>query len=224
MWRSKVAQLVAVVAVVIAGLAGSAVLGVLPLHLSTAHSASLEPWPPFTMVYEDWQWNRGPNNTPGHVTVRVTYNGLRDWKNEILEDTSAPNLAGSWSSFVGTTASSHNTRFGTTSSYQVDPADVNFLADWLTPTRIAGLKRAAHTFTRPTSTPGVSELVWTLDLPCQPIVACKGSTFQDQTQIQYRQYPGYAELPFGLVETRDGSTVIRRVTVSDFRLLPKSQS
>ncbi|MGH2458159.1 MAG: hypothetical protein ACRDIY_04755, partial [Chloroflexota bacterium] len=106
---------------------------------------------------------------------------------------------------------------------QVDPADVNFLADWLTPTRVAGLKRAAHTFTGPTSTPGVSELVWTLDLPCQPVVPCKGTTFQDETRIQYRQYPGYAELPVGLIETRDGTTVIRRVTVSDFRLLLKSQ-
>lgn len=133
---------------------------------STVQSASIEPWPSFMMVYRDWAGNRGPNNSPGFVVVRLTYKNSRDWQTEILEDSVAPDMAGTRGGFSGNTASGFNNRFKQSSSEQY-PADALLApADWLIPGRIARFRQVPGAAVSATASRDIMELVYKEQVPC----------------------------------------------------------
>ncbi len=181
-----------------------------------AQTASIEPWPAFVMVYRDWGATWGPNGTPGYVVSRLTYRSSRDWESEVLEDSVAPDAAGTRGVFRGTTATGFNARFQHVSS-EVYPADALAApSDWLVPIRIGRLRREANSTVRPTASPDVSELVHTEQLPCQPdLVKCASPTRLQVTRILFRND---SEIPLGLTDIIDGQ-LVREITVTEFRLL-----
>jgi hypothetical protein len=208
----------------ILGVAGLVVLAVIILFgiITSTQSAAIETWPSFTMVYRDQSANRGPNNTPGYVVVRLTYKNSRDWQSEILEDSVAPDAAGTRASFSGDVSSGYNARFKRSSSEKYPPTAVLAPDDWLVRGSIARLKAAPASVVSPTSSPGIFELVHTEDVPCvqelmiKALLNCAKPSFQVITRIRYR--PEH-EIPLNMTVTSDG-TLVRQITVSEFAFLP----
>lgn len=197
-------------------------LGVLTVFgsFSAARSASFEPYPSFTMTYKDWDWSRGPNQTPGYVIVRLTYRNSRDWESEILEDSAKPEAAGTRSSFKGDIAWGFNSVFNRSASEQYPPNATLAPADWLVRGRIAGFRKLNGARVFP-ATPGLLELVYSIESPCMSVypasVCPRGKAFYIETRhIQFREQD---ELPMGEVLLFN-SFLARQITIFEFTLSP----
>ncbi len=186
--------------------------------LFIAQRATAEPWPSFTMTYRDWSVNRGKNNTGGYVLVRLAYENSREWRADILEDTGAPDSAGSFTQFSGNTVLGFNARFQTTANQQIPGDDKLAPDDWLVIGRINRLKATPNAVVQSISVPGILELVHTELVPCPKSVLpnCSVDSRTVTTRIRYREDNG---IPLGMTVTIDG-TLTREVTVIDFAIRP----
>ena len=215
MFTSRMRKLILLILLVILLLSAGLVLF---QGFSSAESATFEPWPPFVMVYKDWSATRGSNHTPGYVVVRLTYRSARYYRSESLEDSVVPNDAGSFGEYSGDKAFGFDAHFNYSTTRQVLPNEPpSAPAEWLVPGRIARLKRDHAATEQPTSKPGIFELTYVEQVPCDPRVArCKASSAQVVTRIQYRKD---FMIPLGMTVTSDG-ILTHEITVSEFKLLP----
>lgn len=214
MFTSRMRKIILLILLVILLLSAGLVLF---QGFSQAESATFEPWPSFVMVYKDWDATRGPNHTPGYVVVRLTYRKARYYRSETLEDSVVPDEAGSFGEYSGDKAFGFDAHFNYSTTQQVLPNELYAPAEWLVPGRIARLKRDYAATEQPTSKPGIFELTYVEQVPCDPRVArCKASSAQVITRIQYRKD---FMLPLGMTVTSDG-ILKHEITVSEFKLLP----
>lgn len=195
---------------------GTAIL--LWLTASQAQSAAQpRDYPSFTMEYNDWRLSNGTEKSPRATTVRLTYTDRLDWRSETVEDTFAPNSAGSYVQVSGNTFKSFDKRFNTFSEGQVDlSGGVNVPAEWLIPIRISKYKQIPGATIRPTDTPGLSEITFTEQIPCDPETwKCETNVYEVVTRVTYWDN---SDLPMGMVVTSNGE-ISRVITVTDFKWL-----
>ncbi|RIK18072.1 MAG: hypothetical protein DCC52_16265 [Chloroflexi bacterium] len=173
-------------------------------------------WPGFSMTYKDWHLYNGQDRAPQHRVAQLTYTDQLHWRSEVLEQTSAPDIAGSFGEASGDAIKGFNKRFGAYSR-KVDPSEGLYAPDeWLIPIRISKYKQIPGTTIRPTDTPGLMELTFIEQVPCDPETwKCESDAYKVVTSVRYW---ADSELPMGMTVISNGE-LVREITVTDFKWL-----
>jgi hypothetical protein len=188
------------------------------LNIYKAQSAPQKlDWPGFEMFYKDWHRYSGQEYAPHYRVERLVYTDRLHWRSDILEETSAPDYAGSFMQVSGDTIKSANEKFGTQDERKVDLSEGLYAPDdWLMPIRISKYKQIPGTIIRHTDTPGLMELTYTEQVPCDPETwKCETDTYEVVTSVRYW---ADSELPMGMTVTSNGE-LVREITVTDFKWL-----
>jgi hypothetical protein len=186
---------------ILAGVLLIALAGGAAVFTQRATAARPEPWPRFTMVYQDL---RVTNSAGASVTqtFRLTYVDSRHFTNTLLANSAVPEAAGWTHTVNGTSSTTTDPRMGPVSSAVWSPEDVTLPDDWL----------------RPSRTP------WLAHRPGAVVTPLPGNLFQVRIVSNLEGRVDIEELTFrpdGIptryLETVDGKEV-RRVEVLDLML------
>ncbi len=187
------------------------------LNMYNAQSAPRKlDWPAFEMVYKDWRLYSGQERAPQHRAARLVYIDRLHWRSDVLEETAAPDTVGSFSEVSGETIRGNDKRFGAFES-KVDPSEGFYAPDeWLVPIRIAKYKQIPGATVHPTDTPGLMEIAFTEQVPCDPETwKCETDAYEVITRVRYW---ADSELPMGMTVISNGE-LVREITVTAFKWL-----
>lgn len=174
-------------------------------------------WPAFEMIYKDWHLYTGQERAPHYIVERLVYADQLHWRLDVLEETAAPDYAGSFMEVSGDTIKGANEKFGTRDERKVDLSEGLYAPDeWLVPIRINKYKQMPGAIIRPTDTPGLMELTFTEQVLCDPETwKCETDTYEVVTSVRYW---ADSELPMGMTVISNGE-LVREITVTDFKWL-----
>lgn len=93
-----------------------------------------DPWPHFVMVYRDEIYNWDSSHIQTYDVYRYTYQGVNNWRLELIESSRDPRVVGTWSSYDGVTYRSNSFVDGRALPEYVTKPDHQLMAtEWLVP-------------------------------------------------------------------------------------------
>ncbi len=178
-----------------------------------------EPWPPFTMTFQETTHEHLGSATTRTQRVRVGYTVRRQFTTTLLADSAVPQSVGMMPTFNGQTTVHHRPGFPDVVT-QWAPGELTVPAKWLAPGGIDGLLKMRGYTSRPLGTDlAVASREETVPAYIPPSgaqgpAATPQPARQVRTEITYRVADG---IPTRLVETVNGVEA-HRIEVQDLQV------
>ena len=183
-------------------------------------ATSDEPWPPMTLVYRVEVRRHGAAGPFDTEVWQVTYQGVHQWRKELLQNTADPTQVGSYTSYVGTTFTDYSAFLKatvTTPNHDLPMAP----EQWLIPGRDRVLEQQGYQKVAGADATHVN-YVRTELLPCesnaaqrsitQPASCATAPTYQGRETIVYRTDLA-TPLPVEIID-QAGDIVHRHIVVT----------
>ncbi|OQY80495.1 MAG: hypothetical protein B6D41_20880 [Chloroflexi bacterium UTCFX4] len=169
------------------------------------------------MTYKDWQLYNGQERAPRHRVEQLVYQDQLHWSSEVLEETAAPDYVGSYMQVNDDIIKGANKKLRAFDERKIDLSEGFYApAEWLVPIRISKYKQVPGAEIRPADKPGLMDLTFTEQAPCDPDTwPCEKEVYDVTTRIRYW---ADSELPMGMTVTSNGE-LVREITVTAFEWL-----